>query len=86
VTSANRAATPLVLWGKPGCHLCDVARPIVERVAASAHLALDLRSILDDDAAFAAYRYRIPVVTLAGEVLDEGNIEERKLRLALVGR
>ena len=77
------ATRRLTLYGKPGCHLCDVAHPIVERVAHDAGLTVHEQSIVNDPAAFAAYRYRIPVVALGNDILDEGNVDERRLRTAL---
>lgn len=76
----------LLLYGKPGCCLCDAARPIAERLARQYGIALRHRSILDDVEAYQRYRDRIPVLLLDGEVLDEGNVSVESLRRALRGR
>jgi glutaredoxin len=74
----------LVLYGKPGCHLCDDARGVLERVGA-AFAEVDITS---DDALHAAYLERIPVITLDGEERFEYFVDEAALRRLLdkVGR
>ena len=74
----------LVLYGKPGCHLCDDARVVLERVGAP-FAEVDITS---DDALHAAYLERIPVVTLDGQERFEYFVDEAALRRLLdkVGR
>jgi glutaredoxin len=74
----------LVLYGKPGCHLCDDARVILERVGAP-FAEVDITS---DDALHAAYLERIPVITLDGAEQFEYFVDEAALRRLLdkVGR
>ena len=71
----------LVLYGKPGCHLCDDARVVLERVGAP----FDEVDITSDDALHAAYLERIPVVTLDGREQFELFVDEAALR-QLVGK
>ena len=74
----------LVLYGKPGCHLCDDARVVLERIGAP-FAEVDITS---DDALHAAYLERIPVITLDGEERFEYFVDEAALRRLLdkVGR
>jgi glutaredoxin len=74
----------LVLYGKPGCHLCDDARIVLERVGAPFR-EIDITT---DDALHAAYLERIPVVTLDGQERFELFVDEAALRglLSKVGR
>jgi redox-sensing transcriptional repressor len=66
----------LVLYSRPGCHLCDDARAVMERVGAPfAEIDIDT-----DDALHAAYLERIPVVTLDGVELFEYYVGEGALR------
>ena len=69
----------LVLYGKPGCHLCDDARVVLERVGAP-FTEVDITS---DDALHAAYLERIPVITLDGEERFEYFVDEAALRRLL---
>jgi hypothetical protein len=73
----------VVLYGRPGCHLCDDARVVLERVQAELPFALVERDIERDDALFKAYLERIPVIVLDGEELFEHFVDERELRRRL---
>jgi thiol-disulfide isomerase/thioredoxin len=73
----------IVLYGKPGCCLCDDAKPLVTAIGAEYGLPVYQIDILDNQQLYAAYRYRIPVVRYAGVVLDEGRVTEAALRAAL---
>jgi len=57
----------VVLYARPGCHLCDVARDVVEDVRASVPFTFEEVSIEGDDALELAYGVRIPVVVVDGE-------------------
>ena len=66
----------LVLYGRPGCHLCDEARVVLERIGAP-FAEVDIES---DDALLQRYLERIPVVTLDGEELYDFEVDEQDLR------
>ncbi len=69
---------------KPGCHLCDDARPIVEQVVAEyPGVELRERSILDDDALRQEYAEDIPVVLVDGRVHSNWHVDADRLRRAL---
>jgi glutaredoxin len=74
----------VTLLTKPGCHLCDDARPIVERVVA-AHPGVELveRSILDDDDLREEYAEDIPVVLIDGRVHSNWHVDAERLSAAL---
>ena len=73
----------VVLYSRPGCHLCDDARIVLERVRADAPFAFEEVDITTDDALHARYLERIPVVTLDGEELFEYFVDEDALRARL---
>ena len=66
----------LVLYGRPGCHLCDDARAVLQRIG-EPFAEIDVER---DDALLAAYLERIPVVTLDGEELFCFFVDEAALR------
>lgn len=70
----------VVLYGRPGCHLCDDARAVLERVRAELPFDLEERDITRDDALHAAYLERIPVVTVDGQEAFEHWVPEPDLR------
>ncbi|PYY40697.1 MULTISPECIES: glutaredoxin family protein [unclassified Curtobacterium] len=74
----------VTLLTKPGCHLCDDARPIVERVvAARPGVTFEERSILDDDALRMEYAEDIPVVLVDGRVHSNWHVDPERLARAL---
>ncbi len=66
----------LVLYGRPGCHLCDDARIVLERIGEP----FDEVDITTDDALHAAYLERIPVIALDGEERFDFFVDEPALR------
>jgi hypothetical protein len=56
----------VVLYGRPGCHLCEQARAVVLRVRRAYPFAYAERDIEGDDGLLRAYLERIPVVTIDG--------------------
>ena len=69
----------VTLYGRPGCHLCDDARDVLERVRRGHPFDLDEVDITRDDALHARYLERIPVVALDGEELFEYFVDEATL-------
>jgi glutaredoxin len=66
----------LVLYSRPGCHLCDEARVVLERIGEP----FDEVDIDADDELFKRYLERIPVVILDGEELYDFFVDEQDLR------
>ena len=66
----------LVLYGRPGCHLCDDAREALRRVG---HPFAEIDIERDDDL-LKRYLERIPVITLDGVELYDFFVDEEDLR------
>jgi glutaredoxin len=69
----------ITLFERPGCHLCDEARAVLDRVGEP----YDTVDIESDDALFRRYLERIPVVAVDGEEAFELFIDERALEARL---
>ena len=54
------------LYSRPGCHLCDVARAVIEAERARTPFGFEDVSVEGDDALELEYGIRIPVVTIDG--------------------
>ncbi|UTI62497.1 glutaredoxin family protein [Paraconexibacter antarcticus] len=80
-----RPERTVTLYGRPGCHLCDDARAVVERVRADHAFRLQELDIESDDALLKAYLERIPVLALDGEELYDFLVDEDDLRRRLSG-
>jgi glutaredoxin len=72
----------LVLYSRPGCHLCDDARAVLRRVGHPFE-EVDIES---DDDLLRRYLERIPVVALDGDELWELFVDEHALRALLDAR
>ena len=73
----------ITLISKPGCHLCDRAREVIERVARDLNVQWAELSILDDPELSAAYWEQIPVTLVDGAQHDYWRVDESRLREAL---
>ena len=69
----------VVLYGRPGCHLCDDAREVLLRVGEP----FDEVDIEGDDELFKRYLERIPVVAVDGDDRFELFVDEDALRRLL---
>jgi glutaredoxin len=72
----------LVLYGRPGCHLCDEARLVLERIGHPFE-EVDIEA---DDKLLARYLERIPVIALDGAELYDFFVNEVELRARLDAR
>lgn len=82
--SATPASQPrITLIGKPGCHLCDDARAVIERVAGDLGVGWHEVSILEDKDLFERYAEQIPVTLVDGRQHDYWRVDEARLRAAL---
>lgn len=82
------APVRVTLLGKPGCHLCDDARAVVQRVVADlgdADVVVEERSILDDPELNARYWDEIPVVLIDDRVHTIWRVDPDRLRTAIEG-
>ena len=73
----------ITLVSKPGCHLCDAARAVIDRVAADLGVGWVERSIEDDPALREQYWEQIPVTFVDGRQHDYWRVDETRLRAAL---
>ncbi len=69
----------VTLYGKPGCHLCEDARRVVERVRAQRPFTLEEVDVSLDPTLYREYGERIPVLALDGVELFEFHVEEAVL-------
>ena len=75
----------VVLYARPGCHLCDDARAVIEAARAEVAFVFEEVDIESDDALVRDYGLRIPVVTVDGDELFEISVDETTLLAALRG-
>ncbi|WP_329518584.1 glutaredoxin family protein [Spirillospora sp. NBC_01491] len=81
--TAGGADITITLLGKPGCHLCDDARTVIERVAADLGVAWTERDITRSEDDTREYWEQIPVTLINGVQHDFWRVDEARLRAAL---
>ena len=77
------AGVTVTVYSRPGCHLCEDALAIVERVRSRIPFRLEQHNIETDDGWFKRYLERIPVVEIDGQVEFELFVDERQLERRL---
>jgi hypothetical protein len=78
-------AHEITLLSRPGCHLCQEARVVIERVAAELGVAWSERDITQSPEDLDAYWEMIPVTLIDGVQHDYWRVSEDRLRAALTG-
>lgn len=73
----------VTLIGKPGCHLCEVARDVIVRVTAEEGATWEEKDINQDQELYRAYWEQIPVVLVEGAQHDFWRVDPDRLRKAL---
>ena len=81
--------TQVTLITKPDCHLCDVAREVIDVTladlpdAVAGEVEVTEQSILDDDALYEKWWEKIPVVLIDGELHGHWRVSRDRLAAAL---
>ena len=76
----------LALYTRPGCHLCEEMKAVVERVGRTVPIALEEIDISGNVELEARYGVEIPVLTIEGRKAAKYRIDEAALRRMLLGR
>lgn len=74
----------VTLYGRPGCHLCDEARELLERIRADVGtFAVEEVDIDRDQLLLKRYLERIPVIVVDGVAVSELVPDESVIRASL---
>jgi glutaredoxin len=68
---------------RTGCHLCEVAEPVVRRAAQDAGVAFELRDVDAAESDRAAWSDKVPVVLIDGREHAYWTVDDKALRKAL---
>ena len=83
-TELGETPPRVVLYTKPGCHLCDDARAVVAAVCAELGESFDEVDITTSDELVREFGEQIPVTFVDGEQHDFWRVDAERLRAALV--
>ena len=76
----------VTLYSRPGCHLCDAARAVIERVCVDLGEAYDEVDIDTDPELQQRFTDEVPVTFVDGRQHDFWRVDEERLRSALTNR
>ena len=83
MTSYHQPMCKVTLFTKPGCHLCDDVKAVIEHVQARKPFILEIRNILDTPDDNVRYQHEIPVVFVNGQEISRYRLSEVRLEWAL---
>ena len=75
----------VVLYSRPGCHLCDAARDVILAERAVSAFSFEEIDIDGDDDLVREYGIRIPVVTVNGQERFEYQVDPGELARLMRG-
>ena len=76
----------LTLYSKPGCHLCDEMKQVIDVVARRQPLSLEIVDISNDPGLTELYELEIPVLLIDGRKAAKYRLTEAELEARLQRR
>ena len=74
----------VIVYSRPGCHLCDEAKAAIENSNCSEHFTLEVVNIESDDELLKKYKYDIPVILIDGEEAFRHRIDPREFKIRVM--
>jgi glutaredoxin len=69
----------VTIFSKPGCHLCDRAKDVLNRCRQNVAFEIEIVDISQNPELLARYGQDIPVILLDGQEIARHFVRERKL-------
>ena len=76
----------VTLYSRPGCHLCDDMKAVVQRVGQGMPIAMEIVDISTDPELEAQYGLEIPVLLVNGKKAAKYRVSEEELVRILKGK
>lgn len=73
----------VTVYTRPGCHLCDEAKAVINEARTDAEFTLEEVNIDEDPALSELYSYDIPVIFINGVKAFKHRVETREFRRKL---
>ena len=74
----------VIVYSRPGCHLCDEAKAVIENSGLSDYYTLEEVNIESDDELLRKYKHDIPVVVIDGEEAFRHRVDATNLRMRVM--
>lgn len=77
----------VIIYSRPGCHLCDDAKAAILSSGCDDLFALEEVNIESDEELLRKYKYDIPVIAINGveTFIHRVDVQEFKTRIKLIG-
>ena len=75
--------TKVVIYSKPGCHLCEEAKATIQSAGCGDQFTLEEVNIETDSDLRGRYRYEIPVITINGVEVFRHRVSAEEFREAM---
>jgi glutaredoxin len=86
MADARGSSHEVVLYGAPGCHLCEEARRGLQRLAVQTPFVFREVDIHSDPNLERRWLFEIPVIEVNGRVATQAPVDLDAVRRALAGR
>lgn len=74
----------VIVYSRPGCHLCDEAKAAIEKSNCSDRYTLEEVNIESDNELLRKYKYDIPVITIDGEEAFRHRLDPAEFRMRVL--
>ena len=74
----------VIVYSRPGCHLCDEAKAAIEKSNCSDHYTLEEVNIESDDELLKKYKFDIPVITIDGVEAFKHRVDPEQFRIRII--
>ena len=74
----------VIIYSRPGCHLCDEAKAAILSAGCSDLFVLEEINIDSNEALLSKYRYDIPVITIDGAETFIHRVSPREFREKII--
>ncbi len=71
----------VIVYSRPGCHLCDEAKAAIEKSNCSDHYTLEEVNIECDNGLLKKYQYDIPVITIDGVEAFKHRVDQEQFKI-----
>jgi glutaredoxin len=74
----------VIVYSKPGCHLCDEAKAAIQNAGISDRFTLAEINIESDPELLRKYRYDIPVITIDGAECFIHRVDANQFKIRII--
>lgn len=74
----------VIVYSRPGCHLCDEAKAMITNAGVSDRFTLDEINIESDPQLLRKYKYDIPVVTIDGVECFKHRVDGDQFKIRII--